>query len=164
MTAVKLKNKIRLEGHKRNIIRKKSKNYAKRNYIVNKSQKGTITVEMSYILPIAIFLIFLLIHTAFFYHDKAVLSGAAAETVEQAAEYARLDRNDRSLEAFCKGRISNKLIFLDLQSVNVSVSGSKINVGIKAGKWKFSSTINIQGNVPYPEKKLRIKQKLREEN
>ena len=164
MTYIELKNKIRLEGRKRNIIVERDKKYVEDSYIVNKSKKGSITVEMSYILPIAVFLIFLLIHTAFFYHDKAVLCGAAAETVEQAVEYARVDRNDVSLESFFRGRISNKLIFLDLQSVNVSVSGSKINVVIKAGKWKFSSTINIQGNVPYPEKKLRIKQKLREEN
>ena len=135
-----------------------------RKEIANRSLKGSVTVEMSYILPITILLIFLLIHTAFYYHDKAVLSGTATETVEQAVEYARSNKENESLEDFCKERISNKLIFLNLQSVSASISGNKVKVEIKAGRWKFHSTVSIQGNIPYPEKKLREQQRLREEN
>ena len=42
--------------------------------------KGSMTVEMSFLMPMIMFLIMGCILTVFYYHDKNVLSGAAYET------------------------------------------------------------------------------------
>ena len=42
--------------------------------------QGSMTVEMSFLMPMVLFLIMGCILTAFYYHDKNILSGAAYET------------------------------------------------------------------------------------
>ncbi len=42
--------------------------------------KGSAVVEMSYIIPLFLGLFVLIVHAVFYYHDKAVLNAAAAET------------------------------------------------------------------------------------
>ena len=42
--------------------------------------KGSTVVEMSYLIPFCLILFFLLITIIFYFHDKAILNAAAAET------------------------------------------------------------------------------------
>lgn len=42
--------------------------------------QGSMTVEMSFLMPIILFLIMGCILSVFYYHDKIILSGAAYET------------------------------------------------------------------------------------
>ena len=44
--------------------------------------KGSAVVEMSYIIPLFLGLFVLIVHAVFYYHDKAVLNAAAAETAK----------------------------------------------------------------------------------
>ena len=41
---------------------------------------GSTVVEMSYIMPLILLMFVLIIHTVFYFYDRAVLNGAAAET------------------------------------------------------------------------------------
>ena len=123
--------------------------------------KGSITVEMSYVLPLIIFVIFILIYTVFYYHDKAVLAGAVAETVEQGIEDIRNDNDEAlDLEAYMKKRTGSKLIWLNVSSINISVSEEKVKVKADAQKKFFHTSVCLEGTVPYPEKKLREKKKV----
>ena len=42
--------------------------------------KGSTVIEMAYIIPLFLGLFVLIMHAVFYYHDKAVLNGAAGET------------------------------------------------------------------------------------
>lgn len=42
--------------------------------------QGVITVEMAYLMPIIFMVFVLIVYTSFYYHDKQILIGAAAET------------------------------------------------------------------------------------
>ena len=48
--------------------------------IKGKYVNGSSVVEMAYIMPLFLGLFVILIHAVFYYHDKAVINGAAAET------------------------------------------------------------------------------------
>ena len=41
---------------------------------------GNSVIEMSYIMPLFFSLFVIIIHTVFYYHDKAIIEGAAADT------------------------------------------------------------------------------------
>ena len=62
--------------------------------------KGSYVIEMSYIMPIFLGLFMLIIHTAFYYHDKAVLNGAAGETAVLGSQAARERRMDMTWNHF----------------------------------------------------------------
>ena len=55
--------------------------------------KGSTVVEMSYLIPFCLILFFLLITIIFYFHDKAILNAAAAETAVTGVE---MDRRCRS--------------------------------------------------------------------
>ena len=131
-----------------------------KNRIKEKGLKGSLTVEMSYILPMVIMLIFLLINTVFYYHDKAVLSGAVAETVETGIEDIRSGENDgEDLETYLKKRVGRKLIFLRPVSYSVKKTDTRVSVKVDAAKGPFKTSVYLEGKVPYPEKELREKKK-----
>lgn len=126
-----------------------------------KGLRGSLTVEMSYVLPMIIMLIFLLINTVFYYHDKAVLSGAVAETVEMGIENTRSSsKNDGvDLETYLKKRVGRKLIFLRPVSYSIKKADTRISVKVDAAKGPFMTSVYLEGRVPYPEKELREKKK-----
>ena len=126
-----------------------------------KGFSGSITVEMSYVLPMIVIIIFVLIYTVFYYHDKAVLSGAVAETVEQGIEDVRNDNNDRTdLKVYLKNRIGNKLIWLKVSKINISKTSNRVKVSVLAEKKFFKTKVYLEGSVPYPEERLREKKKV----
>ena len=55
---------------------------------------GNSVIEMSYIMPLFFSLFVIIIHTVFYYHDKAIIGGAAAESAVMGAQYVRrYDKN-----------------------------------------------------------------------
>ena len=55
---------------------------------------------MAYIMPLFLGLFVILIHAVFYYHDKAVINGAAAETAVLGAQADRNAIADYDLEGF----------------------------------------------------------------
>ena len=47
---------------------------------MRKRVKGSLTVEAAIIIPLAIFVVGVLMYSLFYYHDKIVLNAAASET------------------------------------------------------------------------------------
>ena len=73
--------------------------------------RGSTVVEMSYIMPVFLILFLYIVNTVFYFHDKAVLNGAACETAVLSAQQKRMKEYGRyDMEEFFRERIHGKLI------------------------------------------------------
>ena len=84
--------------------------------------QGVITVEMAYLMPIIFMVFVLVVYTAFYYHDKQILIGAAAETTTVGAQQKRWPGESVAAEQFCRERIGGKLILFAETEVTTSVT------------------------------------------
>ena len=73
---------------------------------------GNSVIEMSYIMPLFFSLFVIIIHTVFYYHDKAIIGGAAAESAVMGAQYVRRYDKNYDIEAFFQEKIHGKLIYM----------------------------------------------------
>ena len=108
-----------------------------RRFIINvKKQRlsGSTVIEMSYIMPVFLGLFLLIIHTVFYFHDKAVLNGAAGETAILGAQAERREGAEYDLEVFFRERTDGKLIYMTDVDVSVSRSENAITVSASAEK------------------------------
>ena len=108
-----------------------------RRFIINvKKQRlsGSTVIEMSYIMPVFLGLFVLIIHTVFYFHDKAVLNGAAGETAILGAQAERREGAEYDLEVFFRERTDGKLIYMTDVDVSVSRSENEITVSESAEK------------------------------
>lgn len=126
----------------------------------DKEVKGVITVEMSYILSMILFVLMVIIYAVFYFHDKNILIGAAAETAVLGAQLERKpDENGQTdLNGFCRQRIAGKLILFGAVSVAVEVTDKWVTVSAAANYRGMSVTVKQKAPVLKPEKKIRIKE------
>lgn len=128
---------------------------------ISTSMKASITVEMAYVLPIAILMFLLIIYSVFYYHDKNILIGAAGETAVLGAQTARQeDGNKTGLQNFYRERVKGKLIFLRLTRIEVNKSKKDIEVAVQAGKKRMRVSTIQKAVIPKPEKAIRKKRRL----
>lgn len=122
--------------------------------------RGSITVEMSYFLPTIIILFLLIIYTVFFYHDKNVLIGGAAETAVLGAQVERHRGEETDLHSFFRERIRGKLILLNLKGVEIERDGKWVRVTAYAAKRWMGTSTEQKAAIPEPEKEIRKKRQL----
>lgn len=123
-----------------------------------KTLKGSVTVEMAYILPLIIFMILFTIYIVFYYHDKNILLGAAAETAVLAAQAERQQGEEGpDLQSFYRERAAEKLIWLRLTGVEVDLDDEWVRVTARAGKGRMRIEAVQKTKIPKPEKKIRKK-------
>ena len=99
--------------------------------------QGVITVEMAYLMPIIFMVFVLVVYTSFYYHDKQILIGAAAETTTVGAQQKRWPGESVAAEQFCRERIGGKLILFAETEVTTSVTKEWVDVDIYARKKKM---------------------------
>lgn len=132
---------------------RKDKNYGRTGWV-----KGSTVVEMSYLIPFCLFLFFLLITITFYFHDKTILSVAAAETAVTGVETDRKKMTEEvDLESFFRERIRGKLIFLSEVEVKVSRSGKRIEVEVHASKGRMKVHLIQRAVKTKPEEMIRWK-------
>ena len=119
--------------------------------------KGSTVVEMSYLIPFCLILFFLLITIIFYFHDKAILTAAAAETAVTGVEMDRKKIEDADLDAFFRERTSGKLIFLENITTRVDLSGKKIEVEVFVSKGRMKIHLIQRATKVKPEEKVRRK-------
>lgn len=123
--------------------------------------KGSVTIEMAYILPIVLLVFLLVIYTVFYYHDKNILIGAAAETAVTGTQAARQKgKEEVDLQSFYRERVNGKLILLRITEIEVSKSKAKIEVSVSAGNGKMHVSVIQRARIPKPEDKIRKKRQL----
>lgn len=101
-----------------------------------KNVSGVITVEMSYLMPIVLLIFAMTVHTVFYYHDKNILIGAAAETAVVGAQMERKPDEAIDLNGFFSERISGKLILFSGAEVTIEISGKRVQVEARAENGK----------------------------
>ena len=121
-----------------------------------KELKGSAVVEMSYIIPMILFLFVMIIHAVFYYHDKAVLNGAAGETAVLGAQTARRKGTEYDLEEFFHNRTEGKLIYMTDPDVSVEEDEESVTVKASAARSFMRLSIYQRALIVKPEDKIRL--------
>ena len=118
--------------------------------------KGSAVVEMSYIIPMILFLFVMIIHAVFYYHDKAVLNGAAGEPAVLGAQTARRKGTEYDLEEFFHNRTEGKLIYMTDPDVSVEEDEESVTVKASAARSFMRLSIYQRALIVKPEEKIRL--------
>lgn len=123
--------------------------------------KGSVTVEMAYILPTVIMIFLLIVYTVFYYHDKNILNAAAGETAVLGAQLERRRGNEGTdLQNFYRERADGKLILLHLTGINITKSKKQVEVQAYAQKGRMRVSVVQRAVITKAEEKIRLKRKL----
>lgn len=122
-----------------------------------RSVQGSMTIEMSFLVPLMLLLIMECILAVFYYHDKNILSGAAYETVTVGSTKAREKDGIEAgeLESLFFQRVKNKCILFSYPQVVVTVEDKEIKIVVSAvRKWMRVSVVK-KAAVTEPERYIR---------
>lgn len=117
--------------------------------------KGSSVIEMAYIIPLFLGVFVLLIQTVFYYHDKAVLNGAASETAVLGAQAARRPETEYDLEEFFRERVRGKLIFMTETDLSIREGEREIQVSVSARRAFMKLDICQKALIVKPEDGIR---------
>lgn len=123
--------------------------------IRNIKVKGSTVIEMSYIVPLFLGLFVLIMYAVFYYHDKAVLNGAASETAILGVQAERRADTQYDPEDFFHGRVDGKLIYMIDADVTVSKTDKEIIVTASVQKSFMKLNISQKALIVNPEEKIR---------
>lgn len=123
----------------------------------NRALKGSMTVEMSFLMPIILLLIMSSILAVFYFHDKNILAGAAYETaVVGSVKIREKDRvTESELEALFQERAGGKCILFAGSSASVSIGETAISIKACAYKGRFRLSVEKRAAVTEPENYIR---------
>lgn len=116
---------------------------------------GSSVIEMSYIMPLFFGLFVIILHSVFYYHDKAVINGAAGETAILGAQAQRGKEEPYDLEAFFKERTKGRLIYLNDVDVSVEQNKNEVTVSASAKRLFMKLSVSQKALIVTPEKKIR---------
>ncbi len=119
--------------------------------------QGSVTVEMTYLMPVILLVIIGCLMATFYFHDKNILAGAAYETAVVGSTKMR-ERDgvtEEELVSLCRQRIGRKCILLSAQTVSVDITDEEIQVAVKAHKKSFGVSVLKKAAVTKPEQKIR---------
>ncbi|WP_306480296.1 TadE family protein [Mediterraneibacter sp.] len=118
--------------------------------------KGSSVIEMSYIMPLLFSLFVIIINTSFYYHDKAIIGGAAIETAAAGAQLARRSEKNCDMETLFQQRIYGKLIYMTDVNVKIEVIKNEVQVSAEAERGFMKIKVRRKANIVIPEKKIRL--------
>ena len=122
---------------------------------IKRSVKGSTVIEMSYIIPLFLGLFVLIMHAVFYYHDKAVLNGAASETAILGVQAERRADTEYDLEGFFRERTSGKLIYMTEVDVSVTETDEDVTVNADAQRSFMKLKISQKALIVKPEENIR---------
>lgn len=124
---------------------------------------GSMTVEMSILMPMVLFLIMECILAVFYFHDKNILSGAAYETAVAGSTKAREKDGvkEGELETLFYQRAGSKCILFARPQVTVTVKEDEIEVRASASRKYMKVSIIKKAAVTKPEKHIRDLRRLK---
>lgn len=119
--------------------------------------QGSMTVEMSFLMPMLLLLIMGCILAVFYYHDKNILSGAAYETVVVGSTKAREKGGIEAgeLEALFSQRVGNKCILFSRTRAVVTVEDDEIEIVASASRKWMEVSVMKKAAVTEPERYIR---------
>lgn len=123
------------------------------------SFQGSMTVEMSFLMPMILLLVMECILAVFYCHDRNILSGAAYETAVVGSTKARESIREGELETLFYQRAGDKCIMFAHVKVFVKVEKHEIEVAAEASRKYMKILVVKRAAVTEPEKKIRNKRK-----
>lgn len=121
-----------------------------------KNLKGSITIEISCMVPVFMLILYLSAMGAFYFYDKNVLTACAYEAVTTALVK---EREEEPLEAMIKEifqeRIRGKCLLFTHPNVEVSKDEVTAQIGVTVKKKKMKLDIEVMGYRIEPEKQIR---------
>lgn len=128
--------------------------------------KASLTIEMSFLVPVILFIFMEIVLAVFYYHDKNILNGAAYEAVVVGSSKIRIEDkiNEDELESFLRDRIKGKCIFFISCQTDVSIQEEEVQVNIYARKNGYALSVQKKAAVTEPEKKIRDRRRLDSKN
>lgn len=126
---------------------------------IMKQVAAVITVEMSFLFPVILGILSLLFHTIFYYHDKNILIGTAAETAVIGAQLERKpdQRGEVDLTEVYRQRIHGKLILFPEAMAVCEITNTKATVTVKAVWKKMELEVEQSAPLLHPERIIRDK-------
>lgn len=125
--------------------------------MMNTDRKGSITVEMAYIMPLVLMVFFLSIMGIFFYHDKNIIAGCAYETAVIGSTKAREKEGVTSelLKTVFAERIQKKCILFGSVESSITVSKAEVTVVATAQKNSMKISVTQRASITEPEEYIR---------
>lgn len=126
--------------------------------------RGSLTVEMSYLMPLTLLLLMSSILAIFYFHDKNILAGAAYETAAVAGTKIReKEKTDTAqIEALFYERTEGKYILFPTPEVSIEIGDREIIVTAAARRGEFGLSVEKKIPVTEPEKTIRDRKRLKE--
>lgn len=130
----------------------------------DRALKGSMTVEMSFLMPIILLLIMSSILAAFYFHDKNILAGAAYETaVVGSTKIREKDKvEEGELETLFRERVGRKCILFAGSSARISIKKQEISIKASARKGRFGLSVIKKAAVTEPEDHIRDIRRVKE--
>lgn len=131
---------------------------------LKKCMRGSMTVEMSFLMPMILMLIMSSIMAGFYFHDKNIIAGAAYETVVVGSTKIR-EKNmitEKELEKLFQERTRGKCILFSSVSAIASISEKEIEIDAMAKKGGFSLSVMKKAAVTEPENHIRNIRRIKE--
>ena len=123
----------------------------------NKLCNGSITVDMSFLMPMILFLILSCILAVFYYHDKNIISGVAYETAVVGSTKAR-EREGvtaEELQELFEQRLQGKCILFPGVRAKIGVGEEEIKVEVIASWNRIQMSTVKYASVTEPETYIR---------
>ena len=122
-----------------------------------KCSKGSATIEMAYIGPMALVVILIIIHIVFFFYDKNIVTGATAETAVIGALLERREdlKEEASLTEIFDERVNGKLVMYGEYQVNTNITEDQVTIEVSASKGPLSFNVTGRAEIMLTEKVIR---------
>lgn len=129
-----------------------------------RQMKGSLVIEMIYIMGVFFLMFVCVVQAAFYFHDKCILKGAAYETAVLGTQKQRLpDGVDMGeLEEHFRQRTRGKLILFAGADAAVTETAAFVEVSVTAVRRKQKISIEEKAFITNPEKKIRLVQKVKQ--
>lgn len=130
--------------------------------LLEKKYRASLTVETAYLMPLFFLMFILIMRMTFYFHDKAILYGAAYETASEGVETSRGAVNsDFSLSDYFHKRLGRKMIYFGYADENITVGEEEIVVEAQASRKRMIISVRVKMPVTKPEKQIRMIQGLK---
>lgn len=129
-----------------------------------RQMKGSLVIEMIYIMGVFFLMFVCVVQAAFYFHDKCILKGAAYETAVLGTQKQRqpdgVDMGE--LEEHFRQRTRGKLILFAGADAAVTETAAFVEVSVTAVRRKQKISIEEKAFITNPEKKIRLVQKVKQ--
>lgn len=121
--------------------------------------RGSATIEAAVIVPMILFLCMSIILAVFYFHDKNILIGVAAETAIMAAANHEGHRqiSEDDIRVFFQERIEKKLIFFPEPDITINKSTRYYEITGTTSKLRFTYTFQQRARIFEAEEWIRKK-------